>query len=630
MTRRLQVLAACAALLAPAARAAGNETALGRFVEVPYALLYAAPASLADIHGIRVDGATYRALCALGDMSLERLYVPSAGGWASAPWGYALTAMAEAGWEVPAAARHARLYDLAYACLTNPAPRLDLPGGFVKVYPLTYGGGVDLGGIARYAWTPSAPEPDVNALGLGAACGGLGFAGESACTPVVADLRALLTSHGFGGPAADPGAARAAAVSSAMRAYAAAAGDGDFAAHNYLARGGIRAGDPLRAVDPFAANWWMSKMDTVPVLVPAGAFPAATNEVTVAAYELRTNPGALRSTACALVMAGGGTAQVPATAKAVSVPAVRRPGAAQRSLEVSYRIDARKPGVWAVVERTDAASGGTWHTVGTRRTSTPTAGTLTVARLEMSGTSSYAVVDAGADDIALVDAKTNTFTSACDPPAPDVGWPHPSSEDWVGSAVAVAFGSRTYGECAPNGAERSWTEYCSFVGDPKGTAAEAVRNAVANYHDLGGLPSADDGLGTVHVKVELPDLANTVWRTSVYRTVFEADDADWEPPEDFSCTNYCQYDTGEPSSSEPGDDGTDLPDWDGTKLEGSDPAEDPASSSPGTSRCRVPCEVTVWREGEPNGGGMEYASHVRKVFRAPSVLLLVTFDFMHF
>ena len=96
MTRRLHLPAALAAILAAMTCAALNQTeALGRFVKVPDEIAYYYGLSDLSIEdAIPVSASTYRSICGLGDMALERLYVPSEGGWASAPDGYALSAMA--------------------------------------------------------------------------------------------------------------------------------------------------------------------------------------------------------------------------------------------------------------------------------------------------------------------------------------------------------------------------------------------------------------------------------------------------------------------------------------------------------------------------------------------------------
>ena len=644
MTRRLQTLATCAALLAALPCAAFNCTdAFGRFVAVPSALGDTLPADLPDDYRIAVCPATYRTVCGLGDMALERLYVPSAGGWESAPGGYALTAMAEDGWETPTAARHARLYDLAYSCLTNPAPRLDLPCG-AKVYPLAYGGALDTSGLLCN-WSTDVPSPDVNALGLGAACGGLGFAGESACTPVVADLRALLTAYGFGGPAADPEAARDAALASAMQAYReATSGYGHgFATNNYLARGGIRAGDPLRAVDPFAANWWMARTDAVPVLVPAAALPATTNEVKVTAYELRVTSAAMAAAARSLVLSGGGEATVPSTLSTHSLQARREAGPPTLALDVAYTRSYAVPSVRAKVRRTDAKAGeGAWESVGTARVTSPAAGTLSVSRKRIAGTTTYAVVGAEASGGAILDAKTNTVTRPLAASAPDIGWPHASSGGWIMYASVTAFGRRTR-RSSRNGSDGTETaEYGAYrCGATENTVAGALSAACAEYYT----PTVeyltqwkDDQLGTAKIKVELPDLTATAWERYVYRSVFTADDPEWEPPgggtgNARTCYNYepahdfdrWPFDpTADPAGSG----------WDGDGYgDGDDdpkPAPDPDTGYPYVTEYEAGCGVISWRDGEPFGNGMGYTTREECRVERPSALLLVKFNFLHF
>ena len=644
MTRRLHLPAACAALLAALPCAAYNPTdALGRFVLAPSALASTPPADIFGDSLIAVCPATYRTVCGLGDMALERLYVPSEGGWASAPPGYALTAMAEDGWETPTAARHARLYDLAYSCLTNPAPRLDLPNG-MKVYPLMYDYELDTSGLLCN-WSTDVPAPDVNALGLGAACGGFGFAGEDYCTPVVADLRSMLTSYGFGGPSADPSAARAAVVASALEDYRAAASisGASFASVNYLARGGIRPGDPLRAVDPFAANWWMKRTSTVPALIPASALPPTTNEVTVTAYELRATSAAVAAAARALVLAGGGEATVPSTLSTRAVGSARREaGPPTLALDVSYTRSYAVPSVRATVRRTDSKTGdGGWESVGTTRVTSPAAGTLTVSRKRIAGTTTYAVVGAEASGVAVFDAKTNTVTRPIPVQTPDVGWPHASSQGRIVYVSATAFGRRTR-RSSRNGSEATETvEYGAYrCGVSENVVGDALRAACSEYYS----PSVeyltqwkDDQLGTAKISVYLPDLTATAWERYVYRSVFAADDPEWEPEGGGGNTQTCYND--EPAYNfgrwpfDPTADPDDN-DWDGGGYGDGEndpkPTEDPDTGYPRVTEYEVDCGVMAWREGEPSGNGMGYTTHEECRVERPSALLLVKFDFLHF
>lgn len=644
MTRRLQIPAALAALLAALPCAEANQTdAYGRFVAVPVAISdYAPPADLYLEHAIPVSVATYRALCGLGDMALERLYVPSEGGWASAPAGYALGAMAEDGWEAPVAARHARLYDLAYACLTNPAPRFDLPDG-VKVYPLTYDRVINTDGLLR-GWSETVPEPDVNALGLGAACGGFGFAGEKAATPLVADLRAMLSAYGFGGPAADPEAARAAVVASAMQSYRAAASisGASFAASNYLARGGIKAGDPLLAVDPFAANWWMSRTSAVPALVPASALPPVSNEVVVTAYELRATAADVAAAAKALVMSGGGEATVPSTLSTHAVGGRRvEAGPPRLALDVAYTPDDARPSVRATVRRTERATvPGAWESVGTTRVTSPTAGTLTVSRKRIAGTATYEVVGAKASGGAILDAKTNTVTRPLPMLKPSVGWPHASSAGRVEYVSATAFGRRTRRKSFNGTAQAETVEYgaygCAVL---ENVVNDGLDDALGKYYALTGDEYGkwkDDQLGTVRMVVELPDLSATTWEKYVYKSVFAADDPAWTPPSGGDGSYYHDEPPFPGANGWPFNPDADPSDndWDGDGYGDGEndpkPTENPDTGYPRSTEYDKDCGVMVGRTGEPNGYGMGYTSHDECRVERPSALLLVKFNFLSF
>lgn len=619
MTRRLHLPAALAALLAALPCAAFNYTeALGRFVAVPSALASSMPADFYDEDAIPVSAATYLSLCGLGDMALERLYVPSEGGWASAPAGYALGAMSEDGWEAPVAARHARLYDLAYACLTNPAPRFDLPDG-VKVYPLTYDRAIITSGLRR-GWSETVPAPDVNALGLGAACGGFGFAGEKA--------------------------ARAAVVASAMQSYRAAASisGASFAASNYLARGGIKAGDPLLAVDPFAANWWMSRTSVVPALVPASALPPVSNEVVVTAYELRATAADVAAAAKALVMSGGGEATVPSTLSTHAVGGRRvEAGPPRFALDVAYTRDYARPSVRATVRRTERATvPGAWESVGTTRVTSPTAGTLTVSRKRIAVTATYEVVGAKASGGAILDAKTNTVTRPLPMLKPSVGWPHSSSAGRVVYVSATAFGRRTRRKSFNGTAQAETVEYGAYgCAATENVVNDGLDDALGKYYALTGDESGkwkDDQLGTVRMVVELPDLSATTWEEYVYKSVFAADDPAWTPPDGGDGSYYYRDDyNNDPSNRkwpfDPDADPSDN-DWDGDGYgDGEDdpkPTENPDTGYPRSTEYDAACGVMVGRDGEPNGYGMGYTSHDECRVERPSAPLLVKFDFLSF
>ena len=643
MTRRLHIPAALAALLAALPCAAFNQTeALGRFVKVPVSIPpYCWPSDLSIEDAIPVSASTYRSICGLGDMALERLYVPSEGGWASAPDGYALSAMAEDGWETPVAARHKQLYDLAYSCLTTPAPRFDLPNG-VKVYPLTYDREIYMSNIEHY-WSETVPTPNVNDSGLGAACGGFGFAGEKAATPIIADLRAMLSSYGFGGPAADPEAARAAAVASAMKSYRADASisGASFAASNYLARGGIKAGDPLLAVDPFAANWWMSRTSAVPALVPASALPTVSNEVEVTVYELRATAADVAATARSLVMSGGGEATVPSTLSTQHLEGGSEDGPPRLALDVVYTRDYAQPSVKATVRRTERATvPGAGESVGTTRVTSPTVGTLTVSRKRIEGTTTYEVVGAKSSGGAILDAKTNTFTYPHTTIKPSVGWPHASSAGKVLNASASAFGRRTRRKTFNGSVQSEKVEYGAYYGGQNENVVDDVLNyALVRYYSLIGdgiVPWSDDQLGTVRMIVELPDLSATTWQKYVYKSVFVADDPEWTPPEGGDGTYY----HGEPPNTaygrwpfDPTADPSDN-DWDGDGYGDGEndpkPTENPDTGYPRITEDDKDCSVWVGREGEPNGNGMGYTSKDECVFERPSALLLVKFNFLSF
>lgn len=640
MTRFLHLHAALAALLAALPCAAFNRTeALGRFVAVPAEIASAIPADLSIEDAIPVSAATYRSICGLGDMALERLYVPSDGGWASAPDGYALSAMAEDGWETPVAARHAQLYDLAYSCLTTPAPRFDLPNG-VKVYPLTYDQAIRTDLIIRY-WSETVPTLDVNALGLGAVCGGFDFAGEKASTPLLADLRAMFSAYGFGGPAADPEAARAAVVASAMQSYRADAtiSGASFAASNYLARGGIKAGDPLLAVDPFAANWWMSRASVVPALVPASALQTVSNKVDVTVYELLATAADVAATARNLVMSGGGEATVTSTLSTKHLDGWIDYGTPRIAMDVVYTRDYAQPTVKATVRKTEQATvPGVWESVGTTRVTSPTVGTLTVSRKRIDGTTTYEVVGAKSSGGAIHDAKTNTATYAYPPLSTSVGWPHASSEGKVLSVSATAFGRRTRRKSFSGTVQLEKVEYGSFGDEEPGNVGRAIYSSLGQYYS----PSVyypinfrDDQLGTVRMQVELPDLSATTWQKYVYKSVFVADDPEWTPPEGGDGTYY----HGEPEFAgtrwpfNPDADPSDN-DWDGDGYGDGEndpkPTENPDTGYPRITEIDKECGVMVWREGEPNGNGMCYTSTDECVFERPSALLVVKFNFLSF
>lgn len=648
MTRRLHLPAALAALLAalPCASSVVTTQALGRFVECP---TNAAPSCLCG--EIPIGPGTYRALCALGDMALERTYVTSPGGWASAPEGYALSAMAEEGWETPSAARHAQLYDLVYARLMEFSPRLDLPCG-AKVYPLASHDGLahaSLGGLA-VGWQPM-PTIDIGCLGFAAAsCGAFGLGeGDRQGSPLFADLSARLSAHGFVVEAPQPEAARAAAVGRlaayVRETYPAELGgiSYDYRLDNYVARGGIKAGDPLRLADPLAANRLLGDARVVPVLVPPAAMPPQTNRACAVALSRRVSRASVRAEAERQMRAGSASLSdaLPAEAAREEVPDVLSAGAPRGEDRVVYRPDTRCPRVWAVVRRTDETAAGEWVDVGEWRVSYPSNGTLHVSRWKAPGTTSYELLGAGVEGgTDLVDVKTNTVVS-CEPVAPSVGWPHASSAPWVESVQALAFAGRT----------RRWDGLTPSAGyDPYGSMDECGSAGPTPYDSetlnlLVGEPYHPSPLGeampTLRVRVDPPDLSPSKWTyTGAIRTVFTPDPSEDDPDPQPETRHWAPKEDDGPKEQPPpdwadGDQAFDpARDWEdpGGRPGDDDECDDPSdeASYPRTYVQHVRCGVEyvrVEREATVDGG---YERFDVREYEMPTMLLIYVFGFMRF
>lgn len=319
MSRAAHIAALVAsAVAAQGLLADGRPSWLGRFVTPPDAITNVAPADFPK-SGLPLSATVYRTICALGDMTMERRFVPSKDGADSAPEGPTVTCMAEDGWETPRAARHAQVYDLAYDAINAGMGAAALDGG-VTVYPLALGGcatsGLGLRGLVgdlegnnslpvldaprlnlhRDTFPPavySDSEKDATRAARGA------FASMLSAHGILANYTGALTGSDDG------------FFNDAFDTYGFAFGDYEGATdEDYATRGGIKVGDPLYRCDPLFAYYALSRSNVSPVAIPSGAAFSGKSTRTNVTWGVSIASDALAEKMLALFADGGGEVDV--------------------------------------------------------------------------------------------------------------------------------------------------------------------------------------------------------------------------------------------------------------------------------------------------------------------------------
>lgn len=659
MTRAAAILA-LAALAALAASPARAESWRGRFVSVPASLAGRAPAAFpkavsGGVPGpLPVSAGTYLAACALGDMAMERRYVPSGGGAASAPAGPLVACMDDDGEPTLSGAAHAQLYALAYGEVARAPDALDIGFG-ATAFPLCMAALHDVYGVKSLK---AALEPDAD--------GKCGYVSSSAMPiPAGSAISKLNASAYWGGNAA------ARALKGALDAYGLRrssiwndSGENyGFAISCYTDVGFLppdtndfpraASGSPLWAADPLVAGYALDVLCASPVLIPAAAAWTATNctRIVVARTNaLTVSHAAIRAAADAIVRAGGGSALLASAQESRPAGYASEGGAPLRaSRTVRYVQDAASPSVSAVWRCVDAEGGVTWDTVSVVEVESPK-GTVTTRRRKatLTTTATLARVDVDGVPDGIVDMKVTEIaaplrTSA---PARAFGWPHPSSLAWVGNdgrarlegygdVWTVAFGRRTSAATsadgtvsrATNGIIRS-VAYAWDGGDAARSLQGVLRAAWGAYVEgcrdgiVGDEAAAGFGDAPATLHVSGPAGAGGMAVSQVYQVSFAPAEGEDEPAR----TVY--YAPSSPESSWPYTGGGvpgDLFDGGADAPEGFAPSGDPPA--PGDPYY-VEERLDAWIErGEPTRGGGQYVESAVVDCALPGVFALVFWDF---
>ncbi len=489
MSRKPSIaVCALAALIAAAASplAARAESWRGRFVQLPDELSGVAPSLSLEMP---INASTYAGICALGDMAMERKYVPSKGGAASAPAGPLLTCMAEEGWETPNAARHAQLYDLVYGEIKKGMGTANTDA--VTVYPLAIGEGLDIienrftdqFGIKRYEINyANAPHPaHLTALDSKTWL-------EPKWDPALEGLRKMLESHDIDTQYDDPYAEhwRSGAADSYANGMYAEYGfhcGSVYAYEEYLRNGtanvllrfpdvppayesymtrGIQSGGPLYRGDPLEAYYIMKKSNVSPVAIAAGAGykPQTHTTKTTTTYSYGNEDIAQK--VYELAMGGGGTVVLTP-----SVSVKEEKTDSEGKLEYEYtksRNDRTHASILITYTwQTTTLGAGAWQEVGPG-VSKRIVGHGTIVELVS------ATVYVAYDPVVDIVETTKKPDLAC---AVDVGWPHSSSAGWLGEgSLGYIFGRKT---------ERTEYKYYGIGEDPP-----VVTNVASVCNSFGG------------------------------------------------------------------------------------------------------------------------------------------------
>lgn len=671
MTRAASIaaLAALAAILPPA-RA---ESWRGRFVSVPASLEGRSPAAFPKAASagrpglLPVSAGTYLAVCSLGDMAMERRYVPSEGGAASAPSGPLVSCMDASGEPTFSGAAHAQLYEFVYGEVARAPDALDIGFG-ATAFPLCMAALHDVYGVKSlkaalepdadgrcgYLWASSMPIP------AGRAIEALNPSAYAAGNPAARALKAALDAYGLRSSAAwnDDGINYGFAMA---LYYDVGVMPSDGGVHGHWYGNGSSAdafsqtasGSPLWAVDPLEAGYALDALCASPVLVPAAAAWTATNcvrFVATATNALYVSHEAIRAAADALVRAGGGSALLDSAQASLQAGSRSEAGAALRaSRTVRYVQDAASPSVAAVWRCEDAEGGVVWETVSVVETESPK-GTVTTRRRKatVATTATLARVDVGGVPDGLMDVKVTEVAAplGTSAPARAFGWPHPSSIEWVGNdgraalegfgdVWAVAFGRRTTVATSADGAVSRGTNgvvravaYAWDGADGDRSLQGVLRAAWRAYAEgcrdgvAAGPPAAGFGDAPATLHVSAPTGAGGMSVSQCYQVTFEPAEGEDEPGR---TVYYAPSDPGSswpwPSGGVPGD----LFGGDGAAPEGFSPSSSPPA--PGDPYY-VEESLSAWVErGEPTRGGAPYTETAVADCAPPGVFALVFWNF---
>lgn len=557
MSRRPSMSVLALAALAAALLPARGDSWRGRFVSVPAELEQSGvlpanfPTAVSDgVPGrLPLSSSAYVAVCALGDMAMERRYVPSKGGAASAPAGPLLTCMAEDGWETPRASRHAQLYDLVYGEIARAPETIELDNG-VKVYPLCLAGlgvpdlATNANGKCSFGYYDMPPPLF--------AAGDWGGDNTNAENAAAAALREMLERRGLRAETSWPETFDNTARFKAKMLGAIGMNRGPDA-HPHYYGSGIRTGSPLWAIDPLEANYALSLAYATPVAIPAAAaWDDFSNRVWIATNSVTVSVADVQTVADALVRAGGGVATLQSTLVS-SMWHEQTPvaGLPRYEEKAKFMPDNSYPRVlvkWLCEETTDD---GFWETFSQKRVSDPN-GVLTVRRRRVNTTTKATLDSVRVADVGSGIEDLKVFTSTAPAYATnlvkDVGWPHPSSEAWIGGTPdnggrgnvwAVLLGRRHRRDVTANGAVTSNSvgvvlrkahSRPIYVFDPKPALPAVMSAAYREYLDAVDDVPQSSGSWTVSLNVVAPKGVNGSTVSHAYSVTFD--------PDPSSSTNY--------------------------------------------------------------------------------------------
>ena len=544
MKRLIEIIILAAAAFALPRAARGDQEWLGRFVQLPAELNGVSPAKFptavsAGVPGkLPLNSSTYAAICALGDMAMERRYIPSAGGAASAPAGPLLTCMAEDGWKAPRASRHAQLYDFVYGEIARVPETIELDGG-AKVYPLCMAGlgipnlATNASGKCSFGYYDMPPPLF--------AAGDWGGDNTNAENAAAVALKEMLERRGLRADTSWPETFDNTARFKAKMLEQVGMNRGPDA-HPHYYGSGLKTGSPIWAIDPLEANYALSLAYATPVAIPAAAawdVEAFENETTMTTNRLIIAASEVAEAAERLVRAGGGTATLASTKERVQTEAAYTNGTPLYKRVVEYAPSDASPHLHVRWLCKDVVGSVEWVTNSSKRVTNPN-GTLTVTCRRVSSNTTRTLDGVKVTGIGsrIVDEKVNTITRPAfnRTYANNIAWPHESSKWDVGGAAhatddvrAYFFGRRHRRDVAADGSVTSNAvgavcEYAtsSWVGD----LYRVVDSGGREYFETAECDDVDedDDLGTVTLYVsKFVSIVDYGYSTSFYSVTFDPD-----------------------------------------------------------------------------------------------------------
>lgn len=638
----LTVLAAVAALAAGAAK-----MEYGDSVTFPSSLSSAGVGSLGDRYGIPLNGSTYRAICALGDRSVERMQASSRHGYS--PLSPKLTCMSESGWEVPRAEQHSRLYELAYAWMTNTTEH-EIESG-VKAYPPILFAGFQNGALGTtWQWANSmdadAVKVDVNKMNLNSGVGNI--FGSEPYGQILQDLYDAVSLKNLSSTSLDISGASSSARTVLWNSLSVmgAITESEFAVSNFIERGGITSGSPLRSIDPYACHILLEGIKTTPVIANSLLLGTIQERVTETDYTNVITISSIRSALTALGTSGlSGDLTVYPSSTTTDVEITNGLKVAygiSKNVTENYSFESPNVSVYLRVRADTSTIKSGWQVVGTYRSEKrygedetsedgyegSTSATIILERMTITNLESYTVLSVGAhgSDFKRIKKLERTRTDWTATTARERVFPTDSSYESSGEDMTYGFFKYTNTKDAQS--------EINSTRDPIDTDYVGVWSMGSfGFHDNAWsmLSSAWNGISldkgdsytpsftTVGVRFTVPDLSDSVSGTEEYRTrVIPDDPTKWYGDGTEVVTNYFQY----VYESDEFDDGDFTIPASGIP-EGVNPSDvshvDPTKTNPYTFN--VPCNTVV------NGQGEQYLYRDLNSFSTPTFIGFITLNY---